>query len=346
MDKRVELVGLSLEEMVAFVGELGQPRYRAVQIMEWIYKKLKNTFGEMTNLPKDLRQELEARARIMNLSVVEEKEDPSGAVKMLLRLEDGDCVEAVMLKQSYGTSVCVSSQLGCRMGCAMCASTIGGLKRNLTAGEMCGQVLVAERRAREIGRRVSHIVVMGIGEPLDNYEWVVKFLRVMNEPEGMNISFRRMTVSTCGHVPNILRLAREGIPVTLSVSLHAANDQLRDRLVPINRKYPLAHLIDACTAYFQETGRRVTFEYTLIKDVNDSADDAFALARLLKGMPCHVNLIPLNPVPERPYQRPKPEQVMGFAQQLTRLGVNVTIRKEMGLGSQAACGQLRRSRTS
>lgn len=345
MDQRVELLGLRVDEIAAFLGEMGQPRYRAVQVTEWIYKKLKTSFDEMTNLPKQLRQELGLRARIMNLEVLEQKEDPSGAVKMLLRLEDGDCVEGVLLKHNYGTSVCVSSQLGCRMGCAMCASTIGGLKRNLTPAEMCAQVLAAERTARGIGRRVSHIVVMGIGEPLDNYESVIKFLRVMNQPEGMNISLRRMTVSTCGYVPNILKLAREGMPVTLSVSLHSPFDEVRDRLVPINRKYPLAELIAACRRYFEETGRRVTFEYTLIKDVNDSIEDASALARLVKGMPCHVNLIPLNPVPERPYEKPEPEQVKKFAQHLSHLGINVTVRREMGLGAQAACGQLRRSRS-
>ena len=342
MVEKPDLLGMELTEIQAFVEDMGAPRYRGVQLFQWMHKKLKADVSEMSNLPKDFRQELRNRARITNLEVLQRKDDPQGSTKLLLSVPDGEAVEPVVLRYEYGTSVCVSSQLGCAMGCAMCASTLGGLKRNLTTGEMCGQVIAAERVSRQEGHHISRIVVMGIGEPMENYESLVRFLRIMNCREGMNISYRRMTISTCGHVPQIIRLSQEGIPVTLSVSLHAPVDSLRDKLMPINRRYPLSELLEACKTYFRVTGRRVTIEYTLMKGVNDSAQDASRLASLLRDMACHVNLIPYNPVPERQFERPSRERVCEFAEILRDKGINVTVRREIGAGTAAACGQLRR----
>lgn len=344
--ERADLKEMGLAEMEAFFAILGEPRYRAEQVYRWLHQRAVLSFGEMTDLPKSLRDRLEASATIGRLEVAVRQADPEdGTTKLLLRLADGETVEAVLLRYDYGNTVCLSTQVGCQMGCAFCASTIGGLVRNLTAGEMVEQVLAAQRELRgQVGgasERVSRAVLMGIGEPLENYDAVVKFMRMMHEPVGMGMSYRHMTLSTCGLVPEIRRLARERLPVTLAVSLHAPNDELRSRLMPVNRRYPLAELLAACAEYTGLTGRRVTFEYVLIDGVNDLPELARELARVLHGMLCHVNLIPLNPS-GRGLSGSPPERVRVFHGVLERAGVPVTVRRELGVGIEAACGQLRR----
>lgn len=344
--ERVDLKEMNLAEMEAFFASLGEPRYRAEQVYRWLHRRAVRDFSEMTDLPRPLRDRLEESATVGVLDVVARQADPEdGTVKLLLRLPDGETVEAVLLRYRYGHTVCLSTQVGCRMGCAFCASTVGGLVRDLTAGEMVEQVLAAQRElfSREGGAeaRVSRAVLMGIGEPLENYEAMVKFMRMLHEPVGMGMSYRHMTLSTCGLVPAIRRLAGEGLPVTLAVSLHAPNDELRGRLMPVNRRYPLAELLPACAEYAERTGRRVTFEYVLIDGVNDLPELARELGRVLRGIPCHVNLIPLNPS-GRGLRGSTPERVRTFRAALKRSGVAVTVRRELGTGIEAACGQLRR----
>ncbi|MGE5552676.1 MAG: 23S rRNA (adenine(2503)-C(2))-methyltransferase RlmN [Betaproteobacteria bacterium] len=335
------VLGLFREELAERLAALGQPAYRAGQVMRWVYRKGARTFAEMTDLPAELRATLAQEAAVgrPEVATVQRTEDGATA-KLLLRLADGETVETVLLHHCYGVSVCVSSQVGCAMGCGFCASTRGGLVRNLSAGEMLGEVLEAQAAAGA-GGRVSHAVVMGMGEPLANYEALMRFLRLLHAPEAFGMSYRNMTVSTCGLVPGIERLAGEGLPITLAVSLHAPNDRLRSRLMPVNRNYPLDRLIPACAAYAGQTGRRVTFEYALIAGANDGPREAEELAALLAGMLCHVNLIPMNEVPESGFERSSPERVEQFRGILARAGIPVTVRREMGAEIEAACGQLR-----
>lgn len=336
-----ELLSLFPSELEAFVLSLGESRFRAKQLLSWMYKG--KQLSEMTNLPASFQRTLAEKAAYFPLSTDRKLVSGiDGTVKFLFALEDGERVESVVMRYAHGLSICISCQAGCRMGCRFCASTLRGKKRDLTPGEMLGQIIAAER---EIGERISHVVMMGIGEPLDNYENVVRFLRLINLPEGLGISYRNLSLSTCGIVPRIYDLAKEGFPITLSVSLHAVCDKERSEIMPMNRKYGIAQLLTACADYFSATGRRISFEYTLLSGVNDSPEKAEALAALLKrfmkGMPLHVNLIPVNTVPEREFSRSSAERVDAFRKTLAGKGVNATVRRRLGSDINASCGQLR-----
>ncbi len=332
-------MNLTLEETEQVIALLGEPKYRAKQVFKWVHQKGAATFDEMTDLPLVMREKMRAISSTGQLETAARQQASDGTIKYLFTLDDGNAVESVYLPRGYGKSVCVSSQVGCRMGCRFCASAIGGLVRDLTAGEMYGQVMGIQA---DTGEKVGSIVIMGSGEPLQNLPQVLKFISLVTSPDGLNIGARHITVSTCGVVPGIKRLAREKLQITLSVSLHAPNDEIRDRIMPINKKYPVRMLIEACGEYTSATKRRVTFEYALIDGLNDSRESALELGRLLKGMVCHVNLIPLNPVRERDFRRSQPDRVKTFRDTLDRMGIAVTVRKEMGADIDAACGQLRR----
>lgn len=331
---------MTLPELKEFVVSLGAPGYRAEQIYSWLAKGVAP--AEMQNLPKAFRDTLTDAIQWRLPQIAEKyvsKED--GTVKYLLSLYDGECVECVFMEYHHGTTLCVSSQAGCRMGCKFCASTLNGRVRDLAPSEILGQVIVA---AKDTGKRVDGIVMMGIGEPLDNYDNVIRFLHLVSDPKGMGIGLRHISLSTCGLVPRILSLAEEGLPVTLSVSLHAADDVTRSALMPVNNSYPIAKLLTACRTYFQKTGRRVSFEYTLIAGQNDTVADAKKLATLLRtGMRCptHVNLILLNAVAETGLNRPAREQAERFRKTLEDMGINATIRRRLGSDIDASCGQLR-----
>ncbi|WP_124727659.1 23S rRNA (adenine(2503)-C(2))-methyltransferase RlmN [Staphylospora marina] len=332
---------LTLDEWKEWMASKGQPRWRADQVMDWLYSARVKTFGEMNNLPKSLREELEASFRLLPLEVITRQTSSDGTVKFLFGLHDKHAIETVVMRHNYGISVCVTTQVGCRIGCTFCASTLGGLKRNLSAGEIVAQVVEAQRHLDETGERVASVVVMGSGEPFENYDETMKFVRIINSPKGLNIGQRHITVSTSGVVPNIYRFADEGWQVRLAISLHAPNQELRSKLMPINRRYPLAELLDACRYYIQTTGRRLTFEYALIGGKNDGEEEAHELGELLKDMLCLVNLIPVNYVPERNYTRTPRNQIFKFKRILESYGVNTTIRREQGHDIDAACGQLR-----
>jgi 23S rRNA (adenine2503-C2)-methyltransferase len=339
---RRPLVGMTQEEIAAFLQELGEPKFRAKQVFQWVYQKCVKSFDAMTNLPAALRQKLEAQS-ILTLMEPETKQSaqPTRTTKYLFKLSDGQKVESVLMRHSYGNSVCVTTQVGCRMGCSFCASTFGGLVRNLTAGEIVDQIVMMQRDLPE-GERISSVVLMGSGEPMENYDHVLKAIRLMHDPEGLNIGYRHVTLSTSGLVPAMRRLADEGLPITLALSLHAPNDELRSQLMPVNKLFPVAEALAAAREYGEKTGRRVTYEYILIAGVNDNPEQALELAGLLKGSLAHVNLIPMNPVAERPqYQRPGRERVLAFQGLLEENGVTATVRREMGGDIDAACGQLR-----
>lgn len=339
MEKK-NLKGMTLQELEDYMVELGEPAYRAKQIFRWIYRGA-TRFDSMTDLPKELIDKLNARSRIGKIKIHGKYESAiDNTVKYVFLLEDGNMVEGVKMEYSFGMSACVSSQVGCRMGCAFCASTIGGLVRNLTSGEMADEILAIQE---DTGKNVSRVVVMGSGEPLLNYDELMRFLHLLNSPQAFNISLRRVTISTCGIIPEIIRLADEGIPVTLAVSLHAPDDSIRGRIMPVNRNYPILQLLDACKYYIIKTKRRVTFEYAMISGVNDTTECAQKLSRLLKGMLCHVNLIPLNPVKEKGLKKSDPKRVAAFKRILEDCGISTTVRREMGADIEAACGQLRRS---
>jgi 23S rRNA (adenine2503-C2)-methyltransferase len=340
MKQKINLKDLLLPELEDFIVKLGGKQYRTRQVAEWIFKKGVASFQEMTNIPLDLRKRLALTAFTGSRKILLKKVSPRGdTVKYLFGLHDGQAVESVLMKHDYGNSACVSTQIGCRMGCRLCASGLEGLVRNLSAGEIYDQVLGMQHDA---GERVSHVVVMGSGEPLDNYTATLTFIKNITASYGLNISCRRITVSTCGLVPGIKKLSMENLPLTLAVSLHAAGDRLRDTLVPVNKKYPLAQLMAACRAYIKATGRRITFEYALLAGVNDGIKQAEELGRLLKGMLCHVNLIPANPVPERGVEPPSGRVVELFKEQVEKYGIATTVRRELGADINAACGQLRR----
>jgi len=338
--KLTNLKGLTLIELKDFLEQMGEPAYRAKQIFKWIYKG-ETQFEAMTDLPKSLIEKLEAKAYISMIDIYKKHESSlDGTVKYVFLLDDRNMVEGVKMDYSFGASACISSQVGCPMGCAFCASTENGLVRDLAWGEMIDEIIAIEK---DIGQKISRVVVMGSGEPLLNYDELIHFLKVMNSPLAFNISYRKLTVSTCGIVPEIRRLARENIPITLAVSLHAPDDEIRNELMPINRRYPILQLLDACKYYIMETKRRITFEYVLISKVNDTQECAFKLSKLLKGMLCHVNLIPLNPVAGKDFKRSNPEQIHQFEKILSDNGISTTVRREMGSDIEAACGQLRRS---
>ncbi|MDI3316421.1 MAG: 23S rRNA (adenine(2503)-C(2))-methyltransferase RlmN [Bacillota bacterium] len=334
--------GMDRQELEAFARSEGQPAYRGRQLFRWIQGRAATDFESMTDLPAGWRASLAGRIPLEPAEVVRRQVDPEdGTVKLLLRLRDGELVETVRMRYRYGTSACISTQAGCNVGCRFCASTLGGKRRDLTAGEMAEQALAIQRELLPHGERLSRLVLMGMGEPLENYEETVRFLRLAHEPEGMAISYRRMTVSTSGVAPAIERLAGEGLPVTLAISLHAPNDELRRRLVPMNNRYPLARLLEAARSYLERTGRRLTFEYVLIDRVNDEPEHARELAALLHGLLCHVNLIPLNESGRGLVSSP-PERIEAFRRVLERSGLQVTVRRSLGQQIDAACGQLRR----
>jgi 23S rRNA (adenine2503-C2)-methyltransferase len=339
------IAGQSLDELTSWLKNLGEPGYRGRQIYKWIYQQKATTFGEMTDLPQKLRQSLEEKAWIGVPSVLRRQRASDGTVKLLLELEDGQSVEAVLMQYAMDEgrdrlTCCVSTQVGCPIGCPFCATGHSGFIRNLDAGEIVGQVLALQREAEDQFFEGMNVVFMGMGEPLLNYPEVLKSILILHDPQGINIGYRRITVSTGGVVSGINELAREGLPVNLAVSLHAPNNQLRNKLVPLNRKYPLEVLIPACREYFEDTRRRLTFEYVLLKDINDTKQCAEELAALITGMPALINLIPANPTSGE-YKKSSAEQIRLFAKILRDRGLQVTIREERGGEISAACGQLR-----
>ncbi|GGA21867.1 23S rRNA (adenine(2503)-C(2))-methyltransferase RlmN [Paenibacillus physcomitrellae] len=331
----------TLEELQAWAVEQGEPAFRGSQIFEWIYVKRVNSFEEMTNLSKALRQKLNDQFQFVTLKEITKFESKDGTVKFLFGLHDDHAIETVIMKHNYGNSICVTTQVGCRIGCTFCASTLGGLKRDLTAGEIVAQVVKAQQILDERGERVSSIVIMGTGEPFENYDNTMKFLRLMIHEKGLNIGQRHITVSTSGIVPSIYKFADEGTQINLAISIHAPNDALRSKLMPVNRRYPFDDVMEALRYYQAKTGRRISFEYALIGGVNDQAEHAEELASVLKDMLCHVNLIPVNHVPERKYVRTSRNDIFKFQRTLADQGINVTIRREQGHDIAAACGQLR-----
>lgn len=340
MEKK-DIKSLYLEELEEELGQLGEKSFRAKQIYQWVHQKLAADFEDMSNLSKALREKLRQQYTLTALNPVEVKISKiDGTRKYLFRLSDGNVIESVWMQYHHGNSVCISSQVGCRMGCRFCASTLDGLERNLTAGEMLDQIY---RIQADTGERVSNIEIMGSGEPMDNYDNVVRFIRLISHDQGLNISQRNITVSTCGIVPGIRRLAKEGLSVTLALSLHAPNDEVRKTLMPIANKYRIQEILDACQEYFEETGRRLTFEYSLVSGVNDNLEEARALASLLKGMHGHVNLIPVNPIQERDYVQSDRRAIEAFQHYLESQKIAVTVRREMGRDINGACGQLRKS---
>ena len=339
--EKTDIKSLYLRELEQSLRDMGEKPFRAGQVYQWLHQKLVADFGEMSNLSLALREKLTEHFTLTLLEPVDVKISRiDGTRKYLFRLMDGNVIESVWMQYHHGSSVCISSQVGCRMGCRFCASTLEGLERNLTAAEMLEQIY---RIQVLTGERVSHIVVMGSGEPFDNYEEVIRFLRLVSDERGLHISPRNITVSTCGIVPGIRRFAKESLPVTLALSLHAPNDRVRRTLMPVAKSYPLPEVLNACREYFETTGRRLTFEYSLVKGVNDNPAEARELAGLLKDMHGHVNLIPVNPVKERSYVRSDRKAIQEFKAILERAGIVVTIRREMGRDIQGACGQLRRS---
>lgn len=340
MDAPINLIELSLNEMERFLDALGQKKYRAKQILGWIYKGI-TAIDDMTDIPKELREELRKVAYIGSMELKEKYVSKDGTVKYLFVLKDGNIIESVLMTYKHGLAICISSQVGCKMGCRFCASSHLGFIRNLTPGEMMEQVLAVQNDCKT---RIGNITIMGIGEPLDNYENLVKFLKLANIPEGLNISLRKINVSTCGLVPGILRLANEGLPVNLSISIHAPVDEKRQKLMPVGKSYSLDKIIEACNIYTEKTRRRMTFEYIMIDGFNDSREDALILAGRIRGMLCHVNLIPANCIEGTGFKPSARMNMEVFKSLLENSGITVTIRRELGKDIDAACGQLRRRR--
>ena len=340
MEKQ-DIKSLTLEELTEAIRQMGDKPFRAKQIYQWLHQKLVTDFDEMSNLSKALREKLKEQFTLTALQPVDVKiSQIDGTRKYLFRLADGNVIESVWMQYHHGNSVCISSQVGCRMGCRFCASTLDGLERNLTAAEMLDQIY---RIQTLTGERVSNIVIMGSGEPMDNYDNVIRFLHMITDENGLNISQRNITVSTCGIVPGILKLAEEDLQITLALSLHAPNDEVRKTLMPIANRYTLKEILAACQTYFEKTGRRLTFEYSLVSGVNDNLDEAKALTALIKNMHGHVNLIPVNPIKERDYRQSDRKAIEAFKAYLEKNGINVTVRREMGRDINGACGQLRKS---
>lgn len=333
----IDLKSMTLEELTAWLQEQGEPAFRGKQVFRWFYRGAAS-FGEMSDLSKSLRQKLEERCFLSPPKVARKQVSAlDGTIKYLWELADGNCIETVLMRYKHGNTVCISCQVGCRMGCAFCASTLAGKVRDLTPAEMVDQVLFTQL---DSGEPISNIVLMGIGEPLDNYDTVMKFLTLVNHPDGLNIGMRHISLSTCGLVDKIDKLAQRGLQLTLSVSLHAPDDETRSKIMPVNRGIGVERLMDCCRRYFQTTGRRISYEYAMIDGVNDSDQQADRLASLLKGTPGHVNLIPLNDVEESPL---KPSRRVGaFQKRLESQGVTVTVRRKLGGDIDASCGQLRR----
>ena len=338
MEKRC-ITSFTIEQITALMKELGQPGFRAKQIFHWVHQKQAAEFSQMTDQPKALIARLEQDFYIAQHKVRRCQRSKDGTVKYLFELADGNCIETVLMRYNYGNTVCVSTQVGCRMGCRFCASTQGGRVRNLEAGEIAAEIYGV---MRDTGERVSHVVLMGIGEPLDNFDNVMDFLEIVSCADGINISMRNFSLSTCGLVPMIDKLAEKKLQLTLSVSLHAPENTMRSSMMPVNNAYPVEQLIAACRRYQQTTGRRISFEYSMVRGVNDSDQTAAMLAKLIRGMGAHVNLIPINPVDGSPYSASDDANVRRFQQRLMDLGVNATVRRRLGQDISAACGQLRR----
>lgn len=335
------IYSLRLDELKVWLEENGEKPFRATQIFEWLYEKRVKSFDEMSNLSKGLRDKLSNSFALTTLSTIIKQESKDGTIKFLFQLQDGYSIETVLMRHEYGNSVCVTTQVGCRIGCTFCASTLGGLKRHLLAGEIVEQVVKVQQTLDEVDERVSHVVIMGIGEPFDNYDAMMNFLKVINHEKGLNIGARHITVSTSGIVPKIYQFADEQLQINFALSLHAPNQELRQKLMPIARAYKLDKLMEAIRYYTEKTGRRVSFEYGLFGGENDSVEHAEELSKLIKGIKCHVNLIPVNYVPERNYVRTPRNQIFAFEKTLKNNGINVTIRREHGSDIDAACGQLR-----
>ena len=334
-----DIKSMTMEEMTVQFKDLGLPAFRAKQVYSWLHKGARS-YAEMTDLSKDLRAALEEKFPFTTPQAVRRQESKTdGTVKYLWKLADGNCVETVLMRYHYGNTVCISTEVGCRMGCAFCASTLGGLVRRLEPSEMLDQVLFTQV---DSGLPISHIVLMGIGEPLDNFDNVMRFLELVNSPQGMNISMRHISLSTCGLVPKIRELAKRRLQLTLSVSLHAPNDAIRDTVMPVNKAYPTEQLLEACREYYALTGRRISFEYAMIRGKNDTPECAKELLRRLKGLPAHMNLIPLNHVEESPLQPSTRTAVAAFQKILEDGGIPATVRRTLGGDIDASCGQLRR----
>ncbi|MDO4464527.1 MAG: 23S rRNA (adenine(2503)-C(2))-methyltransferase RlmN [Bacillota bacterium] len=338
--RMVDIKSLTLEELKKEMERIGEKPFRAKQLYQWMHQKLARGFDEMTNLPAAMRDRCAALYEYTAVKQVRMQESAiDGTKKFLFELRDGSLVESVWMKYKHGNSVCISSQVGCRMGCAFCASTLDGLERSLLPSEMLDQIYAITLLT---GERVSNVVVMGTGEPLDNFENLLKFLELLTDENGLHISQRNVTVSTCGLVPRMRELADNKLQITLALSLHATTDEKRRKLMPIANKYSIAELMEACAYYFEKTGRRITFEYALVGGVNDTKEDARELTELIRSLNCHVNLIPVNPIKERSFVQSEGEAIAAFKNKLEKNGINVTIRREMGRDIDGACGQLRR----
>ncbi|MBU0278512.1 23S rRNA (adenine(2503)-C(2))-methyltransferase RlmN [Gemella sp. zg-1178] len=339
--EKMSIYSLKLEQLEKYLVSIGEKKFRAKQIYDWLYKKRINSFFEMRNIPKSLQEKLDSEFDITTLKTLIKQESKDGTIKFLFELQDKYTIESVLMRNKYGNSLCVTTQVGCRIGCTFCASTLGGLKRNLEAGEIVTQVLKVQQELDKVGERISSIVIMGIGEPFENYDEMMDFIRIVNSDESFNIGARHITVSTSGIVPKIYDFANENIQINFAVSLHAPTNELRSRIMPVNRAYNINKLMASLKYYQKITNRRITFEYGLMGLVNDQAKHAEKLAEIIKDLNCHVNLIPINYVPERNYVRTSKSDIFNFEKILKRNKVNVTIRRTQGDDIDAACGQLR-----
>ncbi len=334
-----DILSMTFEELSVEFSVLGIQKFRAKQVYEWLHRHLALSYDEMLNLPKALREELTEKFPIISCKTAKKQVSKlDNTVKFLFELHDGDYVESVVMKYKYGYTICVSSQVGCKMGCAFCASTLGGFKRSLSAGEILSQLYAAQK---DLGERISHIVLMGMGEPLDNFDNVMRFLELITDEKGLNISMRNISLSTCGLVPKINELLNKHLQLTLSISLHAPNDEIRSSIMPVNKSYPVDELLKTCRRYAAETSRRISFEYSMLAGFNDTDECARQLASKLKGMLCHVNLIPVNEIEESPYKPSSPERIEKFISVLGKSGINATVRRKLGSDIDASCGQLR-----
>ncbi len=339
-ENRIDIKSLNLAELTEWMVSIGEKGFRAKQIYQWLHEKQVSSFDEMSNISKALIEKLKTNCRLVTLQQeAVQISQIDGTRKYLFLLDDGNVIESVLMRYKHGNSVCISSQVGCRMGCRFCASTLDGLVRGLTPSEMLDQIY---RIGKDIGERVSNVVVMGTGEPMDNFDNLLKFIELLTDENGLNISQRNLTVSTCGIVPKMRELADKKLQITLALSLHASTQEKRLELMPVANKYEIHEVIDACRYYFEQTGRRVTFEYSLVGGVNDTDEDAKNLTKLVKGLNCHINLIPVNPIKERDFVQPDASVTLEFKNKLEKNGINVTIRREMGRDIDGACGQLRK----
>lgn len=339
--EKVDIKSMNLEEVIEYVGKLGEAKFRAKQLYDWMHVKRVESYEAMSNLSKAFREKLSLETNYVCLTPVQVLiSQIDGTRKYLFQLQDGNVIESVFMRYKHGNSVCISSQVGCRMGCRFCASTLDGLTRNLTASEMLEQIYAMERH---VGERISNVVIMGSGEPMDNYDNVTKFVELLTDANGINISQRNLTISTCGIVPRIREMADKKYQFTLAISLHASSDETRKELMPIANAYTIEEVLEACRYYFDQTGRRITFEYSLVQGVNDTKEDAAKLCALLKGINCHVNLIPVNPIKERDYKQSTNQSIQAFRERMEKGGVTATVRREMGRDINGACGQLRKS---